>query len=100
MARINAMSQAQLMKLLLDGQYSVKEMAGMTGLHYVTVLQYTKELHKAGVAHISKWNKDGNGRDSIKIYKIGSEADAKRKSMTAAERQRKYRERLKSKVTQ
>lgn len=94
------MSQAQLIKLMMQGTHSVKEMADLTGLHYVTVLNYTKELHKAGVTHISTWRKDTAGRDALKIYKMGSGEDAKKTSMTAGERQRKYRERLKNKVAQ
>lgn len=89
--KINAICQAQLIKLLLDGVYTCKELAEQTGLHYVTVLQYTRELHAAGAAHICAWEKDGRGRDSIRIYKIGEHKDAKRKVMTGAERQAKSR---------
>jgi predicted ArsR family transcriptional regulator len=89
--KINAICQAQLIKLLLDGVYTCHELAEQTGLHYVTVLQYTRELHSAGAAYICAWEKDGRGRDVIKIYKIGEGKDAKRKKMTSAERQAKSR---------
>lgn len=89
--KINAICQAQLIKLLLDGVYTCHELADQTGLHYVTVLQYTRELHAAGAVHICAWEKDGRGRDVIKIYKIGEGRDAKRKKMTPAERQAKSR---------
>lgn len=89
--KINAICQAQLIKLLLDGVYTCQELAEQTGLHYVTVLQYTRELHSAGAAHICAWEKDGRGRDVIKIYKIGEAKDAKRKRMTDAQRQAKSR---------
>jgi predicted ArsR family transcriptional regulator len=91
--KINALAQAQLIKLLLDGVYTCHELAEQTGLHYVTVLQYTRELHAAGAAHICAWEKDGRGRDAIKVYKIGEGKDAKRKKMTGAQRQAKSRER-------
>jgi predicted ArsR family transcriptional regulator len=90
--KINAICQAQVIKLLLDGVYTCQELAEQTGLHYVTVLQYTRELHAAGAAHICAWEKDGRGRDVIKIYKIGEGKDAKKKKMTPAERQAKSRE--------
>lgn len=90
--KINAISQAQLIKLMLDGVYTCKELAEQTGLHYVTVLQYTRELHAAGAAYICAWEKDGRGRDAVKIYKIGDQRDAQRKRMTAAQRQAKSRE--------
>jgi predicted ArsR family transcriptional regulator len=91
--KINSISQAQLIKLMLDGVYTCHELAEQTGLHYVTVLQYARELHAAGAAHICAWEKDSRGRDAIKIYKIGENRDAKRKKMTSAERQAKSRER-------
>ena len=89
--KINAITQAQLIKLLLEGTYSCVELAEMTGLHYVTVLQYTRELHRAGAAHICMWDKDGRGRDLTRIYKIGVGKDVKRQRLSAAERQRKYK---------
>jgi hypothetical protein len=66
-------------------------MAEMTGLHYVTVLQYTRELHRAGAAHIAGWEKDPRGRDLAKIYKIGEGKDKPRQKKTQAERQIAYR---------
>ena len=89
--KINAITQAQLIKLLLEGIYSCRELAEHSGLHYVTVLQYTRELHRAGAAHISSWEKDDRGRDVIKVYKLGAGKDAKRQRMTQAERQQKHR---------
>ena len=89
--KMGAITQAQLIKHLLEGIYSCQELAEMTGLHYVTVLQYTRELHRFGAAHISSWEKDSRGRDIIKIYKIGSGKDAKREKMTQAERQARHR---------
>jgi len=89
--KINAIAQAQLIKLLLDGVYTCHELADQTGLHYVTVLQYTRELHSAGAVHICAWQKDSRGRDAIKIYKIGEARDAQRKKMTQAQRQAKSR---------
>ena len=89
--KINAICQAQLIKLLLDGVYTCQELAEQTGLHYVTVLQYTRELHAAGAAYICAWEKDTRGRDAIKIYKIGEHRDAQRKRLTAAQRQAKSR---------
>ena len=89
--KINTITQAQLIKLLLEGIYSCRELAEHSGLHYVTVLQYTRELHRVGAAHISSWEKDDRGRDAIKVYKLGAGKDAKRQRMTQAERQQKQR---------
>ena len=89
--KINAICYAELIKLMLEGIYNCQELADETGLHYVTVLQYARELHLAGAAYISTWEKDTRGRDVVKIYKIGKGKDAKRQKLTAAERQRRYK---------
>ena len=89
--KINALTQAQLIKFLWDGEYSCAELAEMTGLHYVTVLQYTRELHAAGAAHICTWEKDTRGRDIVKIYKLGPGKDAKREKKPGAVRSAAYR---------
>lgn len=89
--KINAFTQARLIKLLLEGTYNCQELAEETGLHYVTVLEYTRELHHAGAVHISSWDKDARGRDVVKIYKLGVGKDAKRQKLSAAERQEAVR---------
>lgn len=94
MMKINAYSQAQLIKLLLDGPATCRELAEATGLHYVTVQQYTRELHKAKAAHIHGWEKDARGRDMTKVYVLGEGKDAKRERLTAAERQARYKAKL------
>ena len=91
MIKINAITQARLIKLLLEGTYTCQELADETGLHYVTVLHYTRELHRVGAAHISGWEKDHRGRDISKIYKLGEGRDKPRRKLTAIERQRAYR---------
>jgi hypothetical protein len=89
--KINALTQAQLIKLLLEGTYTCAELAEMTGLHYVTVCQYTRELHRAGAAHISGWEKDRRGCDVAKIYKLGVGNDKRRQRKSDAEKQAAYR---------
>lgn len=89
--KINAITQAHLIKLLLDGTRTCVELAEETGLHYVTVLQYTRELHRAGAAHIAAWEADHRGRDLSKIYKLGVGRDKPRHKFTQAERQIAYR---------
>ena len=88
------MSQANLIKLMLEGTYSCRELADETGLHYVTVLHYCRALHKAGAARIDSWGKDNRNRDAILIYKIGVGKDAKRHRRTCAERQQAARDKL------
>ena len=89
--KINAICQAQLIKLLLRGELECKELAEETGLHYVTVLQYTRELHLAKAAYICERRADVRGRHTIKIYKLGEAKDVRKQNQTSAQRQRKHR---------
>lgn len=89
--KINAISQAKLIALMLEGVYTCEELAEMTGLHYVTVLQYARELWLAKAAHICAFEADSRGRDTIKVYKIGKGKDAKRHKLTDVERTARYR---------
>lgn len=90
--KVNALAYAHMIRLLLDGLYTLQEIAEQTGLHYVTVCQYTRELHRVGAAHICSWQTDRRDRDALKIYKIGLGSDAKRRKLSAKERQRRHRE--------
>lgn len=92
--KVNAMSYAKLMRLLLDGGYTLQELAEETGLHYTTVCDYTTALYKEKAIHIAGWAPDARGRVCNKVYKIGVEKDAKRNPVTKAERQAKRREKL------
>lgn len=94
--KINAFTQAVMIKHLLEGVYSCQQLAELTGLHYVTVLEYTRELYRVGAVHISSWEKDSRGRDVIKIYQLGVGKDAKREKMTQVERQARCREKAKA----
>ena len=89
--KIGAITYALLVKAMLDGVYTCIELAQETGLHYGTVLNYTREMHKAGAAHICRWEPDIRGRHLIRVYKIGAGKDAKRFKLTHAERQARVR---------
>jgi len=91
--KVNMITQAQLIKMMLDGDFTCKELARETGLHYVTVLQYTRELYRAGACYIYRYEKDWRGRDNARVYKLGRGKDAKRQRMTDAERQARSRRR-------
>jgi len=82
---------ARLIEAMLDGVYTCSELAEHTGLHYVTVLEYTRELHRKGACHIDHFEKDLRGRDCVKVYRIGRGKDAKRQKLSGSERQRRTR---------
>ena len=84
MVKVGALTYAQLIKYLLEGEHSCAELAELTGLHYVTVLEYTRELYRAGVLHIGAWGCDVRGRATLKIYRMGPGKDAKRPARVPA----------------
>jgi len=90
--KMGAVLYARMVEMMLHGTFSCREIAEETGLHYVTVLQYARELYRAGACHIAHWEKDKRGRDITKIYKIGKAKDAPRQRMTKAERTARYRD--------
>jgi len=90
--KVNALSQANLIKLLLEGEYTMRQLAEETGLHYVTVVDYTRALRRAGILHICAWELDRMGRETIRVYKLGEGKDVKpRKRLTPSERAARYR---------
>lgn len=91
--KMSAILQAHLIKMLCEGPCTIREIAEETGLHYMTVQVYLREMYKAGAAHIAAWEKDSKGRDVIKVYALGPGRDAKRRKMTQAERQAAHRAR-------
>ena len=99
MIRVNAMSFALLVKMLIEGTRTAEELAEITGLHKQTVYQYTRELHKAKAVHIADWEKDTKGRDSKPVFMIGHKPDAKRSALTRAQIAANYRARKKKLLT-
>jgi len=97
--KINAFTQARMIRMLCDGPCTIQELADDTGLHYNTVQVYMRELHRVGAAHIAAWERDGRGRDQIKVYGLGVGKDAKRRKLTGAERQAACRARRRERET-
>ena len=96
MVKINKFTQANLIRLMLRGMYTCRELAEQTGLHYVTVLDYTRELHRAKAAYICAWEPDLRGRYNVKVYKIGTAGDVAKPKLTGAQRSAAYREKRKA----
>jgi hypothetical protein len=90
--KMGAVLYAQMCALMLAGDLTCQEIADETGLHLVTVYQYTREMHRFGAAHIVRYEPDARGRHIIKIYKLGKGKDAPRIRMTQAERQKRMRD--------
>jgi hypothetical protein len=93
------MSFALLVKEMLAGEYTCEELAERTGLHYVTVLNYTREMHKAGSAYICAWRMNEKRQYVLKVYAIGNMYDVRkpRVALTPAQRTQRYRAKIKRK---
>lgn len=74
--KVNAMTFAILCKLMMDGTRTCYELAADSGLHIMTVYDWTATLHKHGVIHICMW--EGEGRSSMRIFKFGPGVDVPR----------------------
>jgi hypothetical protein len=94
--KVNAMAYGHLVRLLIDGDRTCEELAEETGLHIVTVLQYTREMHKAGAIHIARYEPDALGRHNTKVYKLGIGKDAPRVRLTSAEKMARLRDKTKA----
>lgn len=94
--RLNAITNAQLIKYLLEGIYTNQELSEITGLCVRTIRTYVSAMHKAGALHISSWKKDSIGHYSMCVYKIGEGKDAKKPKMTDSEIRKRYRQKLKA----
>lgn len=91
--RLGALSMAKVMRALMDGPCSIQELKVISGLSINTLHEYMRALRKEGVAHIGAWEKDATGRDSLRVYKLGSEKDAPRSKKSKAEVARDCRKR-------
>ena len=95
--KMNAVLTIRVIKLLFYNEMTAHDVAEETGLHLVTVSRYIREMHKQKMAHIVAWEKDSKGRDVTAVWKFGRGADKPRSVISAAERQRAYKQRLKQK---
>lgn len=91
--KIGAMSYAKLMRYLMEGTLTCNELAEATGLHKLTVYQYTRALHKEKVIHIAFW--EGEGRNKTKIYMLGNKPDVKKVRKDRKLISKEYRDRQK-----
>lgn len=85
---------ATLLTFLLEGTYNCRELAELTDLHYITVLDYCRALHEKRLIYICRWDRDARGRDAVMVYKWGpGMTDATKRKLTRTEQQRRYRAR-------
>lgn len=78
--KINARTQAELLVLLTEGTRTMRELADDTGFHYLTIVEYVRELRRVKMVHVVMWVADARGRYVIAVYKLGKGVDVVKKN--------------------
>ena len=91
--RLGPLSVAKIMRALLDGPSTVPELQETSGLSVSTLYEYLRALRKEGVVHVSGWEKDATGRESLRVFKLGPGKDAPRQRKSKAQIARECRQR-------
>lgn len=78
--KINHFTTAHLLTLLFDGLLPLEALAAETGLHYVTVCDFTRELHRARVLYIDHFDEDTRATHP---YGLQDRPQARRQAHTA-----------------
>ena len=94
--KVNALTFSILVKLLYEGTRTCYELAEETGLHQLTVYDWVREMHRQGIIHICMW--EGEGRSSMRIFKMGPGKDAPRPIKERSRIHAEYRARQKAKT--
>ena len=89
--KMNAFTYALLINLLMEGTRTCRELAEETGLHILTIYDYTYHLHKAKALFIVGW--DGEGRNQTRIFMLGRGKDVPRPSKSRRQIADDYRSR-------
>lgn len=87
-----------LLKELQESDMTYKEMMEVSGFSYFWLIRLIKNLKKEKLVHVCGYYKNIRGQETIKIYRYGKGKDAKRNSLTAAERQKIHRDRKKIQI--
>jgi predicted ArsR family transcriptional regulator len=94
--KVNQDAYAQIFAHLLEHEASAHELSEIAGLHSVTVQSLMRCLRDHKVVYVYAWDKDTKGRETTPIYKLGKGKDKPRKSLSAAERAARYRDKQKA----
>jgi len=84
---------AKTIAVLHNGPTTASRLASEADVHLVTAQAWLRELRQQGVVHITQWQQDSLGRDSIPVYALGKGDDLPRRRTTRSETMKRYRER-------
>lgn len=87
----NLLAIAVMVKHLIIGLMTNKELSRECGLSYLTVCRHTAALHQMGAAHITRFELDSRGASTIRVFKLGKDDDAVAHARPRAIRAREQR---------
>lgn len=94
----HAIAFAIILRELLDGPCTARELAEETGMRHDTILGWIRAMRRQHALYVSSWVEDTNGRRSVAAYSLGRKADAQRRPMPTIDIKRRYRERAKQRA--
>ena len=87
------LAHALMVKGLMTGLMTNRQIAESCGLTYLTVCRHTAALHQVGAAFIARFEADNRGAFTIRVFKLGKDDDAVAPARTRAIRAREQRRR-------
>jgi hypothetical protein len=91
--KTNALSYSKLIAALVnDSPLTVTELQIPTGLHYGTIREQLRALHKERLIFIAGYKKDARDRDNEHLWSWGNQKDVKKFKLSPSQRQARARE--------
>lgn len=94
----HAIAFAVVVRELLTGPCTARELAEETGMRHETVLGWIRALKRYRAIHVSSWVEDSAGRRGTAAYSLGDKPDAARRPMEPIDIKRRYRLRSKQRA--
>lgn len=94
----HAVAFAIVVRELLTGACTAKELAEETGMRHETVLGWIRAMKRQRAIYVSSWVEDANGRRGTAAYSLGDKPDAARRPLAASDIKRRYRLRAKQRA--
>lgn len=82
---MTATAYATVMRCLMDGA-TLAEMVEESGLYFNTIAKLLRVMHRQHTVHISAWEPDTIGRQTVRVWKFGEKVDAKKPRKTMKQR--------------
>lgn len=76
--RVSYLSNAMLIRELIDGPCTARDLSQATGLAFRTVSNYLMAMHRKGCIRITAWERDQSGKQSIRAFGFGEGVDAEK----------------------